>query len=315
MYSSNQLVREKNMKWKLVICLLFVFSFFGCKNPKEDMDNHKYKETTQNQKEENVQIAKFTPIEFRMGEEYTFLELKKLQTRYKALIQNGMLKFSLHSKANHLRSLFEKDSFFAPPAGRHAVLNIELKNQKKKAKGPESFLVVVMPTKYAKFYPSSVVVIDRTIRVIADFKTLEWLTIVFLHEMVHMEDVVKKRFKNGVHNEVKAHLFENELLQVWNTSGYNQMIEEGKKAMSDIGLDYSKLQQHHRLKFRSIASKYYPLSNDVTTEEERSLGYAACIFAILFENSPDKTKIGYAKAYEAGSKLITGKSYKQLIAR
>lgn len=151
---------------------------------------------------------------------------------------------------------------------------------------PRSFEIVFMPEEYASYYPGPILTEEggKTVRVMANFKTKEWLGIMLGHELKHVIDQLvhgedSRNEQQYLAGEVQAHLFEMNLLKHWDVKTYNFLIDRGrplfKKGMSEGNIG----------EFLNFVYKLYPVSEPAVSFHEAALGKASCMMAVAFEDA------------------------------
>lgn len=300
---------------KVLAKLLFTFALIlgtACeiepKNPIEVLPAQSKKKTEESKAQNGAQakMAKYQNVEL-VYEASTYEDMIQLQKEYKVILYDSFSKFQVHPEVQKKSNFLKENSFFSLPRGPVATQAMILPGEKNQYENPLGFEIVVMPVEYKSYYPVYVVVQNRTMRIIADFKVKEWLGIIVMHEMVHIVDrVVHKVEKFGPTHELKAYSFEKDLLKIWNPDGYNSMIEESNYYVSKIG-GFNKVQQKDLRNLGKIAAKYYPLSPDIVTEAELSLGAAACVMAMMLEYDSNQTEADKVKTFEHVANVMMGR--------
>ena len=278
----------------ILIFILFVCT--GC-------DNHTIS-NTKNTLPKNHK-ATFDIIDVRSYNPRSLEEMNDLHRYYKEIIHDSFKQFMNDPQGYELSKMFKEHAFYSMPLGPKVTQTIFQKGKDIPTENPMSFEVVIMPEEFAKFYPSSALVNKRTMRIMATFKTKQWLAIIVLHEMTHIKDNLTVPFDPSPRPEVKAHIFENRLLKTWNPEGYAKMVEESKAILRPYNGDPLQLSKQDLQDLVKIAEKYYPLSITEVSFSERNLGTAACLIAMIFEHYPQKDEDSLLKAYIDFTKTVT----------
>lgn len=235
---------------------------------------------------EDKKVKNLTQIEQpETAEGSDFEKMLALQKQWKKLSTKSISLFiGADPRVEQLLAFMDSNAFYSIPMGPVATQQVSIDDPTafiKQTQNPYGFEVVYMPEEFSRHYPSSIVTQDGpTLRVIAEFKTLQWLGLMLLHELSHVEDIRVKHEdthdkKQWLDGEVRAHAFEMNLLRFVDPNAYQFLIEKGTPLY--LTGDREILVQ--------FIEKLYRLEPAMVSEREKSLFTASCIMAIAFEDA------------------------------
>jgi hypothetical protein len=178
-----------------------------------------------------------------------------------------------------LMNFYHEYAYFSLPINSVSTRFISLNAEtSKKTLRDKAFEIVLMESKYEKYYQNLFFTNQKTIRLIGSFKTMEILGLLGLHEIGHMHDILvggedttnEQEYYEG---EVRQHLREMYHLQSINPYVYKKLIRKGKRLIN------GRIQVRD---FNSLVDKLY-FQDIELSPAEKSPFYASCITACLFQ--------------------------------
>lgn len=210
-------------------------------------------------------------------------DLLSMQKYWKNLLTGALRDFQgADPEIAELIKFVEDHAYFSIPSGPVGTKRVNIsKEQMEAAKNPKSFEIVFMPEKpFAKVYPNTIMIQNRTMRILTSFKSEEWLAIQSAHALSMMKDWVAEGkdlsdSKVMYSSKAQAHLLEMRLLKSWNPLTYATLIE--------LGVPMLKQGKGNELK--QLIVQLYSLKPGNVSPLEFEEAINVCLIAVLFEDA------------------------------
>ncbi|MDP2691630.1 MAG: hypothetical protein Q8O95_04490 [bacterium] len=248
----------------------------------------------------------FHPVRFSPSQKSDIEGMMENQEVWKQITMRALDRFEdSHPRVAQLKAFTEQNAVYPIAVGPQVtqLLMQDPEESMRFLKNPIGFEIVFMSPQYAQSMPSSILTEPggKTVRLAETFTCLEWLGIMLSHELSHVDDQLnhgedsrdRDQYMKG---EVRAHLFEKELLKLWGSEQFEQMVDEGFDLAKKADIDG----------FRAVAERYFPL--DGLNPGEESLALASCMMSVLMEGyqlrGADEEEL--VKVYESTARAMQG---------
>lgn len=232
-------------------------------------------------------------------------ELLRYQNFGKEFMKHAVSRFTGDATVDSMLVMLEEKAFYSIPAGPEMTRVIMRDHDEKTPKMIDDttcFEVVFMPPGLMNHQISSVVTIDRTIRIGCTFASREWAGIVLAHELSHVVDKLRGEDPSDraqyLAGEVRAHRFENRLVRSMNPVVYEYVLSKGVSILPDNIQEMSDKDLDDVL---ALIESYYLDPSCKMGQKEKNLIDGSLSIAILFEWGKEHqyhTDADYAALYE-----------------
>jgi len=221
----------------------------------------------------------FTRLNISTPSQLTPDEILVAQNFWKQASFDSLDTFSSDPRVARLKVFMEKNAFFPIPMGPVVTAFVGTTERDLEIlQTPQAFEVVYMPPQYAKNMVSPVLTEPggRTVRIAETFQIQEWMGILLAHELSHVWDQIvegenSRDREQYLAGEVKAHLFERDLLKAWGPKQFERLVKEGGQYVKN----------NDTIRFIDIADQFFPLKQ--LRGPENALAVASCHVSVLFE--------------------------------